>query len=186
MSRLLYWLSGYLRVRFIDPGGIPYLERYYVGRWLGVTAYLHRFVSSDDEPHVHDHPWFWALALVLCGHYREERVIGLCPDYGWLSRYRRMSVGRINAIRAHHFHRIVAARLDTWTLFVHGPHAKGWGFLKHLKSTDPQSRCVLYHQPLDTESERNWQLTAPRGRDSLRLPPLLHRRRCHASNAAAR
>lgn len=166
IARALYAVTARLPCRLIELDGKPYLERYWVGRLFGWTFYLHRFVSGDDERQVHDHPWATSLALILCGGYVEERLLALCPDYGWLSAHRRMFPGRINVIRARDFHRITRPRPETWTLFAHGPRVKGWGFY----SRHSDVRCVLYHQPLDIEASKDWQLRAPLGRDAHRAP----------------
>lgn len=79
MSKLLFKLTARLPCRLIQLDSGPYLERYYLGTLLGVTFYLHRFVSSDTERHLHNHPWGWGRALVLAGGYVEESVHDICP-----------------------------------------------------------------------------------------------------------
>ena len=67
-------ISDRLPCRFIDgPKGEPYLERYYLIGLFGWHAYLHRFVDSDPDRGLHDHPWGRAVSLVLSGAYREIR-----------------------------------------------------------------------------------------------------------------
>ena len=137
INRLLYRLTASMPARLIKLDGRPYLERYYVGRLFGVTFYLHRFVSSDSERELHNHPWTWARALVLCGGYDEEAVTDLSANAvdGCVTTLRRVRLW--NRINGNHFHRIVAVSPGTWTLFFHGPRAvlpgdwmKGWGFLR--------------------------------------------------------
>jgi hypothetical protein len=36
-----------------------------------MRAYLHRFVSSDPDRGLHDHPWPWAFSILLAGWYWE-------------------------------------------------------------------------------------------------------------------
>lgn len=164
-ARLLYRLAGRLRCRRIDRGnGERYLERYWLGRLLGFTAYLHRFVDGDGDEWVHDHPWGWSMAIVLCGGYEEERVQGLDPDAGWLSRRRALLPGAINVIRGGDFHRIVEVAPETWTLFFHRRRSKGWGFFQR------RSEGVLYHQPYDVARSADWQDTAAPGRLVDRAP----------------
>lgn len=166
IARILYALTARLRCRHIAIDGKPYLERYYVGKFCGWTAYLHRFISSDDERQVHDHPWTTSLALILAGGYLEERVTALCPDYGWLSVFRTMFPGRVNVIRQRDFHRITRPKPETWTLFMHGPRVKSWGFYERFQDL----RSVLYHQPFDAKETIGWHLRAPLGRDANRAP----------------
>jgi hypothetical protein len=78
LNRLLYRFSAYCRCRVINgPDRQPYLERYHLLRLpFGYRVYLHRFVASDPGRGLHNHPWRHALSLVLCGSYRETRMLG--------------------------------------------------------------------------------------------------------------
>jgi len=144
ISRFLWWLTDRLPVRVISgQHGEPYLERYYlcgIGQW---RAYLHRFVASDPDRGLHDHPWGWSASLILCGGYREAREDGM--------HYHRP--GAINVIRGETFHRILLdPHATAWTLFVHGPRVKEWGFLRAGK----YERWAGGHDP-------NWHRFALRG-----------------------
>lgn len=139
LNRFLYWLTARLPCRLIQLDRGPYLERYYLGRLLGVTFYLHRFVSSDSERHLHNHPWGWGGSLILCGSYIEERALDLCPaagPAGCLVKYRRRRF--FNLVNGTTAHRIHDARPGTWSLFFHGPRVrygqrlKGWGFFERV------------------------------------------------------
>jgi len=142
-------------MRVIEIAGRPYLERYFMGRVLGVTVYLHRFVSGDGERHLHDHPWRWAGALVLAGGYAEARLRWLCPRSGPVCREARRVAPAVNVLGPRAMHRIVSVLPGTWTLFVHGRRCKGWGF---LRPTDRD--LVLYYQPLEVESSQGWETRA--------------------------
>lgn len=171
MNRFLYRLSARLPCRLIKLDDGPYLERYYLGQLFGVIFYLHRFVSSDSERHLHNHPWGWGRALVLSGRYLEEVVLDLCPAAG--------AAGCITAIRkirwwnkvdGSHFHRISNARPGTWTLFFHNERVrvesgqlKRWGFLA-------RSGNATVFTPFDTSDTSRWWITAPLGRDAGREP----------------
>lgn len=129
------WLAMHLRCRVIDgPGGEPYLVRFYLFGFFGLRFYLHRFLDSDPDRGLHDHPWLWARALVLAGGYDElvMQDYGKDQDYIGIATMERRA-GRINCIAADTFHRIVmpADAKETWTLFCHGRRVKGWGFLHY-------------------------------------------------------
>lgn len=168
IPRILYHLTARLRCRRIDrEGGQRYLERYWLGRLLGCTAYLHRFVAEDADHWVHDHPWRWSIAIVLTGHYIEERLRWWSPITGWQSHTRKIGGWRrINCIGPADFHRITKTRPETWTLFIHGPRieGKGWGFLERMVT------FTAYHQPYDTTRSADWHHQAPMGRDAGRAP----------------
>lgn len=162
-ARLLHRLGARLRCRCITIDGRPYMERYLVARAAGVTVYLHRFLAADGDREVHDHPWRWSLAWALVGGYREERLRHLDPEAGWVSVMRRIGPLRPNLLTARSFHRVVEPEPETWTLFVHGPRVKQWGFLEH-------SDGRVSYRPAATAAGSDWKRTAPRGRDAGREP----------------
>lgn len=164
IRRLLYRVSGRLPCRLILIDGAPYLERYYIGKAFGVTAYLHRLVDADGDREVHDHPWRFAIAIGLAGGYVEQRVTHLDVATGWAVTHRRMFPGRVSRLGPTVFHQIIAAKPETWTLFLHGRRIKLWGFLRRLGAE------VTYHQPYDVASFSKWYERAPRGADTNREP----------------
>lgn len=179
LARLLYRLTENLPARAIRIDDRPYMERYYVGRCLGVTVYLHRFLAGDGDRQVHDHPWRWALGIPLVGGYVEERLEAFCPTLGWISRVHRVRRFRLNLIGARTFHQIVHVEPGTWTLFAHGARFKGWGFLsrRHKEAApvvtlrgvplefDPVVDGAVYHQPFDFDRSRDWECRAVTGRE---------------------
>lgn len=168
IARLLHWITNYLPVREIKgAAGEPYSERYYVGTLAGVCFYLHRFVASDPDRGLHDHPWRLSVSLILSGSYREvRRGVGV----------RHRKPGRLNIIRGHDFHRVLLAPgAEAWTLFAHGKRVKQWGFLQGGK-------YIPFTADGDDNPYRDWWLHAPRGRElrAARLPTDLNAavRRC--------
>ena len=164
MKKILFNFSANLPIRFINrTPNERYLERYYLGKLFGFTAYLHRFVSPDGDEEVHDHPWNFALSLILCGGYREERMQRLCIDQGWVSVFKQMKPWRLNLIKGIDFHRIRETKAETWTLFIHRPTVKPWGFLRRVKGG------TNYHQPFDIKATKGWYLDAPLARNTNRV-----------------
>jgi len=128
-------------------GSSPYLSRYYIiGRPrmadgsdpfdeygdlrpgviyndYGFGVYLHKFHRSDDDLELHNHPWAWALSLVLAGGYFEERRIE-----GREVTTREVRPGRLNWITHGTYHRVDLREDDAWTLFIVGPKTSSWGF----------------------------------------------------------
>src|SRR5882672_4036627 len=94
--KLLHALTNRLKVRDIRVQGRPYLERYYVGTFLGIQIYIHRFRASDPEVEVHDHPWAWAISVILLGHYFEETLQA--------TDYERKDPGHVTLIKGDRFH----------------------------------------------------------------------------------
>jgi len=161
MRRFLWWLSGFLRVREIHVNGALYLERYELVRCCGWVVYLHRFELPDAEPWLHDHPWRWALALPLLGGYLEARLQHLDGYDGPVVRFIERRPWRPYVLRAHDFHRIEAlARRECWTLFVHSPRFRMWGFLRRL-----EAGTTAYWQPFQKSRAEDFPADAPRARD---------------------
>lgn len=84
--------------------------------------YLHRFHRSDDDLALHNHPWRWALSLVLVGGYSEERRVG--------DRVVRRTVRpwSFNVVRGDDYHRVDLLEQDAWSLFLVGPKVSSWYF----------------------------------------------------------
>lgn len=181
INRLLYKLTAGLPCRLISLDSGPYLERYYVGQLFGVTFYLHRFVSSDSERHLHNHPWSNGASIILSGSYVEEVVLDMtgADPSGVLTEKRLKSW--FNRVDGNHFHRIHDAAPGTWTLFMHGARErlpngkpKGWGFIEcnHVGWDNGQFSGSYYmptFRPQAPSTAADWWLTAPTGADSERV-----------------
>jgi len=168
-ARLLYRLSGLLRCRIIRGNhGEPYLERYHLLRLPGGGGlYLHRFLASDPDRGLHDHPWDKAFGMVLSGGYQELRLASRGDGEQVVTRHLRP--GSINRIRGGDFHRIVLpGEREAWTLFGHSRKYKDWGF---VNLDDAGQRRFQPHDAVTNESDhRLWWRTAPRGRRVAREP----------------
>lgn len=161
------WIAEWLEqfswdrlARVIATGERPYMYRIFLGEWRGWCAYLHHFVEDDAERWLHDHP-FHSLAIVLTGGYEEERLQYLAWP-GLKSRYRK--VRWLNLILGGTFHRIVGLKPGTWTLFLHRPKHKGWGFLEVGKDSleaMPNFEGLVYKNPFGNMNNTKWWLDAP-------------------------
>lgn len=150
------WLTQLVSGRphqIIGGADDPYLLRWYIiprNRWLNV--YVHKFLRSDDDRALHDHPW-WFVSLVLRGGYLEisETAAGkltaftrIAPDWTRPWVHRGLGWRALAGRRASYRHRVkllpavehgnayIARRdrreLPCWTLIVTGPRSRGWGF----------------------------------------------------------
>lgn len=158
IRRFLEWLVRGLPMRTItrDDGG-EYLRRYYLlGEagglkyfpedqracrwWQKLTTwlpcvYVHRFMASDTDQALHNHPWC-ATSLILAGGYVEERKVEkgevdpVSKFFGYFDvEERRLGPGAINRLKADTFHRVTLIEKDCWTLLVLGAKVQTWGFL---------------------------------------------------------
>lgn len=159
--RILRAITNSLPCRIIADKGVPYLERYYLGQALGATFYLHRFVGSDPDRGLHDHPWAWARSLILAGWYLEQTRTGTHP------------VRWYNRLTGDSFHRVILpeGRREVWTLFWHGPYVKQWGFWRdeHFMNFRAADVGATWHPHVPATHEstgrEQWWKTAPLGRD---------------------
>lgn len=137
---MLYKLAKFLkrknRFRCIQDryGNQDYLHRYYILhksedelgneiRKYSFNAFIHNFKASDD-PVLHDHPWAWC-SVVLKGGYWEHSADGS-------KRWRGPGSICFRSATDTHWVEIDKTK-DTWTLFLHGPRKKEWGFVENNK-----------------------------------------------------
>lgn len=153
MRKFLFWITGKLPCRIISDGDEPYLERYYLCTFFGVRFYLHRFVASDPDCGLHDHPWRWAFSILLSGWYAEETRYGL------------RNVRWFNRLSGDTFHRVILKDGPVWTLFMHrARREKPWGFLRNKGQLG--TVYVQHHYRKDeTGRDEQWWHSAPRGAD---------------------
>lgn len=140
-------IAARLDGRVIPRLNNPYLARHYFiqpspdgkdDHLPGVL--LHKFISSDAPNELHNHPWEWALSIILSGRYYECRSFGrlIVPEEGEAER--RYTLGPkqdrvfepfdVNILMANDFHRVeLIGGGPVWTLFVHGPRVQSWGFV---------------------------------------------------------
>lgn len=134
-----HWLRKWLRFEphfVIGEPENPYLLRWYViPRNRHMNIYLHKFMRSDDDRALHDHPWPF-MSLVLKGGYWEHREGKLVTAKSW------RSPGSIAFRKPDTLHRVELEqdygrwRFDPdggyekpcWTLFFTGPKVREWGF----------------------------------------------------------
>lgn len=105
----------------------PYLLRWWlIPRNRVFNIYLHKFLRSDDDRALHDHPWVWC-SILLRGSYVEWSKPQ--PGEVLLSHVERFTAGSARFHRARYAHRLVIDRgASCWTLFITGPVVREWGF----------------------------------------------------------
>ena len=115
-------VGGFLTVRKITGlDGTEYLvRRYLLPRNRILNVYLHKFLGSDDDRALHDHPWF-SISLVLKG-----RLIEHLPQ----SQSRKITAGKFTYRGPRFQHRIeLPTGTSATTLFITGPVVREWGFI---------------------------------------------------------
>jgi hypothetical protein len=106
-----------LRKPDVEIGG-DYLHRWWViprNRFFNV--YLHKFMRSDDDRAIHDHPWY-SVSILLKGEMIEHSFKGI-RHIPWL----------FPVFRTAKFaHRLELVKGPVWTVFITGPRIREWGF----------------------------------------------------------
>lgn len=148
--------NGVLRFHLYGRDGSPYMARYWLIPYnrFGIAARVHHILRSDEDRHLHDHPW-WSISIILRGGYFEEvpapGIDALFDAEGRMVRLRWRGTGSVIFRRARDWHRLKLPSAgiaplsgsdarwrnhDCWTLFITGPKRKDhdpehacWGFL---------------------------------------------------------
>ena len=89
---------------------------------LAPNLYLHRFLRSDDDRALHDHPWFWC-SLLLRGEYTEHTIAA-----GGVHRRRIYRAGSLRIHGPWFAHRIELHAGPCTTLFLVVGRCRTWGF----------------------------------------------------------
>jgi hypothetical protein len=120
----------------------------------GVGVYIHRIHGSDGGEALHNHPWDWAVSLILAGGYSEERRRSIAGEEGlhgadvadqeiFLVDRLDYSPGDINILTGESFHRLDLKKSEAWTIFVVGDKRTTWFFWERLSRKLVQWREYL-------------------------------------------
>lgn len=131
--------------QIIGPDNDPYMLRWFVlpkNPWFKV--YVHKFLRSDEERALHDHPWSF-VSMILKGEYLEYTPQGPNPH-----RRTRWSIAHRESTHRHRVALINGFNPDgsyglqpCWTLVVCGPHVREWGFWCHDWVSDGVQRHLV-------------------------------------------
>lgn len=105
--------------KIIGPEHDPYMLRWHIFR-VGVLPriFLHKFLRSDYDRALHNHPW-WFVSVLVRGQYMEHTVNSVIHRRAPSIAFRPIS----------HRHRVkLVEEQPCWTLFFTGPERQRWGF----------------------------------------------------------
>lgn len=174
INKILYWISGFLPCKIIKgEEGQPYLERYMIARWGKDgqnTIFLHRFLDSDPDRGIHDHPWD-SKSFIITGGYNEKRLVLINKIEKVI--LRNVKPLTFNKIGKNDFHQIILKeKTPAWTLFYHGPRVKHWGFQYYsIKNDNTIEKNSFIPYEDKTNTEEKWEKTALKGKKSQRESP---------------
>jgi hypothetical protein len=107
----------------------PYLLRWYlIPRNHFINLYLHKFMKSDDDRAMHDHPW-WFISMMISGRYFESLTVpnGRSSEnwrhapsiaFRWATDRHIVSLAKDEA----------GDPIPCWTIVLTGPNSRTWGF----------------------------------------------------------
>jgi hypothetical protein len=128
-----------VRMRLRRADGRVFIERWgaEIERLGGI--FVHRMSAPDPGVDLHDHPW-WFVTVPLVGSYTEQRApIREAPAWARVAEkfpetvtqgvVQRLYRWRPRLMRLTECHRITDLHTPVvWTLVVHGPNRRRWGF----------------------------------------------------------
>ena len=107
------------------PEGGPLLTRYYLFDSPFVALYLHHFHRSDNDRHVHDHPWSFLTFLFSGGYWEHVPKFAETPEGEQVRLYRR----RFSLLwRPAEWRHWVEIERPVWTLVLRFRRRRMWGF----------------------------------------------------------
>ncbi|MBX2848135.1 MAG: hypothetical protein KTR16_07445 [Acidiferrobacterales bacterium] len=110
-----------INLKWRDPDqviGQNYMQRWHLMRKPGVrNLYLHKYMGSDDDRALHDHPWT-SWSILLWGRLVEVTDKGQKRIWPFIPKYR----------SATYSHRLILNSNRALTLFYTGKKIREWGF----------------------------------------------------------
>lgn len=175
LNKMFFWLSGFLRCKIINgEDGQPYLERYMLLRYKEHVVFLHRFLDSDSDRGIHDHPWDQSFSFILAGGYNEKRLVVNSKTNKEEVIIRDIRPMSVNNIKGNDFHQILLKpRVPAWTIFYHAKRTKTWGFQCYNLFNNTNEINKLSYEVYDdkTNPKDHWEKYSALGRDSKRTSP---------------
>lgn len=110
----------------IRINGALYMERWLLGERHAPGLRLHHIVRSDNDRHLHDHP-FDFTTLILAGKYREHTVRYASRPFDTRSVLYSAGATLFRSAEALHRLELVDGQ-DAWTLVSRGPYRRTWGY----------------------------------------------------------
>lgn len=114
----------FLVKEIISKEGLVHFRRYRLLETPWFRIYIHQICRSDEDRHLHTHPWDY-ISLLLKGSYEQEFQTN--DVHGW-TYHSGLSLTKLDRYSAH---RITLHTPEVWTLFfAHGKRSIwDWGYM---------------------------------------------------------
>lgn len=120
------WFTDLFLVKeIVSKAGELHFRRWRLLSLPWFRVYIHKICRSDEDKHLHTHPWNFS-SFILKGGYSQEYW-----DHPLDNRTSYMQVNRFDVVRMnrHEGHKITLNHTPTWSLvFAYGPYGH-WGYL---------------------------------------------------------
>lgn len=130
----------FLRKEIISRKGELHFKRWGIETpWLGM--YVHYIAKSDEDEHMHDHPWPFSSVILSGGYY--EHVEGAVLEWRPFETVRRS---------AREPHRIELFRdkdgnqIPTWSFVIVGKRLPSWGYHTEIGWIDSETYRQLKNE----------------------------------------
>lgn len=120
------WLTDLFLVKeIVSKEGLVHFQRwcFFACPWFRI--YLHKICRSDEDKHLHTHPWNF-ISFILKGGYWQEYW-----DHPLDNQTSYMQVKRFDLVKMnrHEGHKITLTQKPTWTLVLTYGKRNEWGYL---------------------------------------------------------
>jgi hypothetical protein len=107
----------------------PYLLRWYVLRTKRVAVFIHKFIRSDEDRALHDHPWDFLVIPVWRGYIEHSEAMWGPPRFpiGVSRRVYPLISARYRKGEYRHRVELIGGR-PAWSVFVRFRERRTWGF----------------------------------------------------------
>ena len=115
--------------------GDPYLHRWYIFRTERVALFLHKFIRSDEDRALHDHPWAFLVIPIWRGYWEhsqkgKRRVLPIIGTRLRPATYRHRVelLSYMFCAGTGEWEQYTKIELPAWSLFFRFTRIRDWGF----------------------------------------------------------
>jgi hypothetical protein len=107
----------------------PYLIRWYVLRTRFLAIFIHKFVRSDEDRALHDHPWNFLVIPIWRGYIEHSQHTSPMVGDTWEVTRRVWPILGTRFRRAEYRHRVELIQgKPSWSIFIRFTERRTWGF----------------------------------------------------------
>lgn len=148
ITNIKYYFNKLFLIKEIkSQKGELHFQRYRIIETKWFNIYIHYIAKSDEDEHMHDHPWDF-ISFILRGGYYEDSIQAFWQTKDTIDKieYESIVVCALEYIKrqANIFHKITLIK-PTWTLVFTGPRKRTWGYFVDHKWIDNITYRKLKH-----------------------------------------